>query len=257
MTSHPFSDFPAIPRRDDVVVADEGSARRPAGAAFVATHIVLPTAALLLAAAATTGFGLDGWIADRLYAAQGHAWALRDHVVLSDVLHEGGRHVSALAWLGVVGAWIGSYRYPRLRPWRAPLAWLSLTVLASAVLIASIKSLTHMDCPRDLLRYGGERPFIGLFSARPPGLGDGACFPAGHASSGYAWLAVAFFLSETRPRWRRAGLLAAIGAGLLFGGVQQLRGAHFLSHDLVTAALCWAVAGASWALLWPRATVAA
>lgn len=226
--------------------------------AFIATRIVAPTAILLLAAVVSTSLGVDGAIADRLYAAQGHAWGLRDSVLLSAVVHEGGRRLSALAWLGVVGAWAGTWWFARLRPWRAPLAWLALTVLAAVVLVAAIKSVTRMDCPWDLLRYGGDRPFIGLFSARPQGLADGACFPAGHASSGYAWLALAFFLGETRPRWRAAGALAAIVAGLVFGIAQQLRGAHFLSHDLVTAALCWAVAGASWALLWPRRrTVAA
>lgn len=30
--------------------------------------------------------------------------------------------------------------------------------------------------------------------------------------------------------------------GLTFGITQQLRGAHFLSHDLWSAALCWAIA---------------
>jgi hypothetical protein len=27
--------------------------------------------------------------------------------------------------------------------------------------------------------------------------------------------------------------------GVVFGATQQLRGAHFLSHDLWTAAICW------------------
>jgi membrane-associated PAP2 superfamily phosphatase len=30
--------------------------------------------------------------------------------------------------------------------------------------------------------------------------------------------------------------------GLLFGFSQQLRGAHFLSHDLWTLAICWGTA---------------
>jgi membrane-associated PAP2 superfamily phosphatase len=34
-------------------------------------------------------------------------------------------------------------------------------------------------------------------------------------------------------------LYAALGIGLLFGIAQQVRGAHMLSHDLFTLAICW------------------
>ena len=69
-----------------------------------------------------------------------------------------------------------------------------------------------------------------------------ACFPAGHASAGYAWMALYFFFLATRPQWRWLGLAVGIVLGLLFGVVQQLRGAHFLSHDLWTAVICWSCA---------------
>jgi membrane-associated PAP2 superfamily phosphatase len=39
----------------------------------------------------------------------------------------------------------------------------------------------------------------------------------------------------------RRWLIAALAAGLLLGLVQQLRGAHYLSHTLWTAWICWAV----------------
>jgi membrane-associated PAP2 superfamily phosphatase len=43
--------------------------------------------------------------------------------------------------------------------------------------------------------------------------------------------------------------MALAGTGMVFGLSQQLRGAHFLSHDLWTAALCWLVAVAVHAAL--------
>jgi len=99
-----------------------------------------------------------------------------------------------------------------------------------------------MDCPWDLLRYGGTHPRVGLFGLRPAGLGRNHCFPAGHASGGYAWLALYFFFLAVRPGWRWAGLAAGACLGLVFGVSQQLRGAHFLSHDLWTIAICWTTA---------------
>lgn len=62
-----------------------------------------------------------------------------------------------------------------------------ITVTFSTLGIATLKQLVSMDCPWDLVRYGGDLPFIGLFEARPKKLPDSACFPAGHASPGYAW----------------------------------------------------------------------
>ena len=40
---------------------------------------------------------------------------------------------------------------------------------------------------------------------------------------------------------RAGGLAVGLLAGGVFGFSQQLRGAHFLSHDLWTLATCWAV----------------
>lgn len=92
----------------------------------------------------------------------------------------------------------------------------------------------------DLVRYGGIRAYHGLLQG-PSGV-SGGCFPAGHASAGYAWLSLFFFFSAVKPSWRSYGLVVGAGSGLLLGIDQQVRGAHFMSHDLFTAMICWAVA---------------
>ncbi|MCY1448479.1 hypothetical protein D9M71_651480 [compost metagenome] len=47
---------------------------------------------------------------------------------------------------------------------------------------------------------------------------------------------------QIRPQWRWPALAAALAVGAAFGIAQQLRGAHFLSHDLWSLAISWAVA---------------
>ena len=69
-----------------------------------------------------------------------------------------------------------------------------------------------------------------------------SCFPAGHASAGYAWVALYFFFLARRPAWRWRGLAIGLIAGAVFGIAQQLRGAHFFSHDLWTLMICWSTA---------------
>lgn len=193
----------------------------------------------------------DLWLADNLYALEGHRWALRDAPVTQQWLHLAGRDLSILGWCAVTVAWITSLVRADLVRWRRPLAYLATASAASAGVVAWIKTWSNIDCPWDLARYGGSHAWLGLFHARPATWGRGICFPAGHASAGYMWVALFFFLAQVRPAWRGRGLAVAVVAGLLFGGAQQLRGAHFLSHDLASALLCWGVALLLHALFWP------
>jgi len=195
--------------------------------------------------------GGDAWLADLVYRWEGGRWALRDAWWTSALLHEGGRRLSILCWIGVCAAWVCAARGATCAAWRQPLGYLLVAVLTSTLLVSTVKHASGIDCPWDLQRYGGTRPeglWFGVLSA-----GDaarGACFPAGHASAGYAWVAAWFAFAPLRPAWRIPALGLALAAGAAFGIAQQLRGAHFLSHDLGTLALCALVAGAL-ARIWP------
>lgn len=242
--SAPFPGVSAGSHPLAIDLAADSSSSTSLRSAYWTPVVVLVAGALLL-----TSFGIDQRIADGLYAWQGHRWAYRSSVVAEQLIHLFGRNASAVAWLGLFAMWIVA----RLRNARSnlctPLACLLLSTLLSTAVVAWMKSWSNMDCPWDLTRYGGAREFIGLFALRPAGMPQAACFPAGHASAGYAWMALYFFFRATRPQWRWAGLAIGIALGLLFGVTQQLRGAHFLSHDLWTAAICWVCALGSYSLL--------
>ncbi|MGD9945379.1 MAG: phosphatase PAP2 family protein [Burkholderiaceae bacterium] len=185
---------------------------------------------------------LDMPLAQLLFEWQGGQWSLTRHVLLEDVLHRGGHAATLLAWIALFGATALHWRRDASRAWTRPAARLLLAVLAAALLVAWLKSVTRMDCPWGLAAFGGPHPFVPLFAPRPLELGRPACFPAAHAASGYAWAALYFFFATVRPSWRWAGLAAGVLAGLVFGIAQQLRGAHFLSHDVASVTLCWTVA---------------
>ena len=199
-------------------------------------------AVYLLAMSALMGLAGDFAIADRVYAWQGHAWQWRQHWLTNQLVHEGGKRLSWLMWLTVLAFTAVTWRRPSWRAWRRPLLVLLGSVLLSTGIVAGIKHAVPMACPWDLQRYGGGHAFIGLFDAWPTGRARTLCFPAAHASAGFAWVALYFFCLQQAPRWRLWGL----GAGLLLGGIfglsQELRGAHFLSHDLTTVMICWTVA---------------
>ncbi|OAN52201.1 hypothetical protein A6A04_00415 [Paramagnetospirillum marisnigri] len=68
---------------------------------------------------------------------------------------------------------------------------------------------------------------------------DNCSFPSGHAALGF-WM-VAFALLAS-PAWRRPALRAALGFGVLVGGVRIAQGGHFLSDviasGIIVSGLC-------------------
>lgn len=206
---------------------------------FHRQHLWKPLAAFAALSFLLMGLHGDQWLADVLYALEGHAWSLQSSHVTQDLLHAGGRQFAKYAWISVLLVFLVSLQQRNLSAWRRPLAYLLASTLLATVLVGVMKRWTHMDCPWDLLRYGGGKAYYGLFTQRPAGVRSSGCFPAGHASAGYAWVALYFFLLSTRPRLRSWGLGVGIGLGLLFGIAQQLRGAHFLSHDLWALMISW------------------
>ncbi len=214
-------------------------------------HLWVPLALALLASAMLMGAGGDQWLADRLYRLEGQQWALQNAWVTTHLIHQAGKWTSSVAALVAIVLCFHAWRTERAPAWRWPLLYLVLAVAQGTGVVSLLKSLTNMDCPWDLARYGGTRQFIGLFATRPPGMPRGVCFPGGHSSAGFAWVSLYFFALMVHPAWRWRGLALGLLAGGVFGVSQQLRGAHFLSHDLWTLAICWTVSLGLYLLIEP------
>ena len=61
------------------------------------------------------------------------------------------------------------------------------------------------------------------------------------ASVGLALTALFFVWRDRYPRLANAALIFALSLGSLFSLVRMAQGAHFFSHNLWTAVLCWLV----------------
>jgi len=216
-------------------------------------HAFLPFAILLVATLILDYFGGDLLLADALYGVQGDGWNLKENWLLEGVIHKGGRTFVALLVTLAMAGFVGTWFIPAYANYRRGLSFLLGAVVVSLLVVSSLKAITHIDCPWSLQRYGGEIPAAPIFSTIF-GSGTGRCFPAGHASGGYAWVALYFLCLLHAPRWRFVGLGVGLTLGFVFGGAQQLRGAHLLSHDLWTLAVCWysALGAYCWVLRQPR-----
>lgn len=180
---------------------------------------------------------LDFWLAARFFdPASGH-FPLQASRWL-DVLN----HQLAKDAVIAAGLWLG------WQAWRHRNRLQAVAVLAmglSTAMVSWLKSLSAHSCPWDLQAFGGHASWFALLSPVPPGAGPGHCFPAGHASGGFALLALWYWQREVRPAQAGRWLVLALGYGSLMGLGQMARGAHFLSHTLWSAwwvwLVCWAV----------------
>ncbi len=174
-----------------------------------------------------------------------HAWFTEqfNHVILKAVL-------SCLAGAAVVLAlWDG---------WRPHLHWaparrlgmrvLAMSAISVPVVISLLKRASTSHCPWDLERYGGTAPYIRLLELMPAGIDAGHCLPGGHASSALWLIALSAFWWPEQPRKALGVGALAMAFALGVGFVQQLRGAHFLTHTLWSAWIACAIVMANYSL---------
>lgn len=158
-----------------------------------------------------------------------HAWLAEgfNHGILKTILQ-----VLAVAAVAVA-AW--DLARPR-RHWdaarRTGVRVLALSAILVPTCISLLKHFSDSHCPWDLQRYGGREPYVRLLELLPAGVSPGQCLPAGHASSALWLLALTVFWLPHRPRTAAAVGALMLAFGLAVGWMQQLRGAHFLTHTL-------------------------
>lgn len=173
-----------------------------------------------------------------------NGFALQNHWLLSGPLHVGTR---SLGWLLVLLLAL-SIRWPvgvLRRLTRGERARLLAGILLALLVISVIKQNSLSSCPWDLREFGGSAQYVPHWFWGVSDGGGGHCFPAGHSSTGFAFVAGYFCLHVKAPRQARVWLGAALLAGFALGLVQQIRGAHYMSHVLWSAWFCWTSAGAS------------
>ena len=182
---------------------------------------------------------LDLFLERRFYDASRNLWPYKSYWLTSDLLHtEGKDFVVAIAGMILV-VFILSFFIKGLFRYRKSSAYLLIASLSGPFLVALGKHYTHIYTPWDLSIFGGTQPYIRIFDMVPVGAKVGHAFPAGHSSGGFAFFSLYFLALEYKPALRYYGLCFALLIGFTFGITQQVRGAHFLSHDFFSLVVCW------------------
>ncbi|WP_226966493.1 phosphatase PAP2 family protein [Sulfurimonas sediminis] len=122
-----------------------------------------------------------------------------------------------------------------------------IIVILSAIFVpliaSSIKGETNMPCPKDEVRYGGVYPRTAVWQNYTPEFKlhhhKSKCWPAGHASGGFALLSLVFLFHKRRNKIIASAVALTIGWSM--GLYKMLIGDHFFSHTVITMVLAWLI----------------
>lgn len=215
---------------------------------FLALHAFVVPACLGLAALTASASGLDDRLAAAFFDPAAAGFPARQWALLEMLGHRVAKSAVWGLWLLLLTLAVAASFAPRLSIHRV-LLWSMVAAMGSGpIVVVLLKGINSHRCPWDLAQYGGyARATSDWFVTR---VEAGQCFPSGHAAAGFCLIALYFGgIALGRLGLARAGLLVGLGAGCTFSAVRMAQGAHFLSHNLWSAAIAWSAAAVAFAPL--------
>lgn len=185
---------------------------------------------------------LDHALTGLFYDPAARGFPLRDQPFWAVLMHTGLKYLSVAAWLALLVYWITLRGRRSRQPLRRAIGFSLIVAPLAALAVSSLRALSAHSCPWELTLFGGTADYFRFFDAVPLNPGSGRCAPSGHAAAGFAWLAGYVALRGIDRTAARFALAFSLLLGILTGLTQLARGAHFLSHVLLTAWVCFAVA---------------
>lgn len=182
---------------------------------------------------------MDIWVQNFLFDPVDQQWLWnRDEALSRLMLYDGIKVVLAVFALVLAAALFFGRKSEALTPYRSGLRIVLVSLVLIPACIGGLKSVTNVACPKALTQFGGKLSYVGIFGTpveANQGTAKQRCFPAGHASGGFALSALPFLFS-TRRRQKLA-FWVAMTVGWTMGGYKMAIGDHFLSHTVTTMIL--------------------
>ena len=187
--------------------------------------------------------GLDLWISSKISALNGpliQGFSMRHAWLTESLMHRGGKFFYGIV---VVMLMFNYFRplTPTLRLERNAQRWWFLTMLLCIAAISLLKYLSKSSCPWDLAMFGGTAQYLSHWDFALSDGGPGRCFPSGHVSGAFALMAISFAVRPVSANLANKVLIAVLLIGGILGAGQVTRGAHFVSHVLYSAWICWLI----------------
>ena len=180
-------------------------------------------------------FNLDFYFADLIYNKHSQ-WIYKEAWITTQLLHRYAKYALILCYLiFVIWTFISYFKhridlYPRIV--------LMIALLVGTMTVSALKHILNVDCPWDLIQYGGTKPFMSIWAYKSEFSPSSGCFPAAHASAGFTLISTYYYMRLFKPEYKNIALAVTLFIGFGFGLAQQFRGAHFISHDITSLIVC-------------------
>lgn len=206
-------------------------------------HITLALTGLILCLLWFEFTPTDIWLQNLLYDTDARQWIWsRAEPITRLIFYNGIKDLLIAFAVGLLLSLVFIRRFTAHKGYSAGIRIVLLSLILVPACIGVLKDTTNVACPRDLVQFGGNLEYAGI-TGRYAELGRPfklqRCFPAGHASGGFALLSLGFLFQKAQNR-RRAIYLALV-TGWSMGIYKMLIGDHFLSHTVTTMLLAWLI----------------
>lgn len=211
---------------------------------ILAKHLGIGFLVLAAILAIETYTDIDLVIQNYFYDAPNRQWMINPemHKHLTIFFYSGLKKLIAAAAIICVLSLVASFRYEAFKANRKSFVIMLLSIIFVPLIVAGAKYITNVYCPYQLDIYNGINPFVRVLSSYPQDfiqLKPGRCFPAGHSTAGFAFMALYYCFKNRRNRI--LGLILGIALGWTAGTYQMMRGQHFLSHTMFSMVSCFLV----------------
>lgn len=186
---------------------------------------------------------IDIWVQDLFFDFDTKEWLLnRDLEPFKFIFYDGIKKLLIL-FAGLFLLTLLFFRkLEKVREYKQGIIIVVLSAILIPMIAGGLKKSTNMPCPKNEIHYGGDMIKTAVWEEYPPLYKNKhkiACWPAGHASGGFALLSL-FFLFKSR-RNKVAALVSALAIGWSMGVYKMIIGDHFLSHTIITMFLAWLI----------------
>lgn len=184
------------------------------------------------------GFPIDGsldfYLIQAWITASGEFY-LKHNFYLEALNHQYVKTILIAVYLSFLMLIIASFKYSTLQKNRSRYGYFLMLVIITTSTIGILKSQSDHACPSDMILQQQQSYSWVMHKI------NGHCFPGGHASTGFALWAGYFAFKDQDQKRAHFYLWAGLILGFAMGWAQMMRGAHFLSHNLWTGWITWAI----------------
>lgn len=185
--------------------------------------------------------GVDIWVQRHFYNPLTHQWIIdANNEVLKFIFYDGiKRLLIVIALLFLLGLMLG-WKKQWMRSYRRGLIIVVLSSIFVPLGVGSLKAVTNIPCPKNLDIFDGTYPHTCVwekYNRKDCYVEKQKCWPAGHASGGFALLSLIFLFHSRKNKIVAASVAMVIGWSM--GSYKMLIGDHFLSHTTITMILAW------------------